>query len=205
MAIQLSLKEHKRYANYNPDFAFSKPSGSILRVGSTVASLGMGYAFFVCPSAWLNGKYVRWNYGGYLSRAFAYTVIHARVCAGALNRASAVDFPANADVPNSILQDLAAESFSGTLSPVTRDVLVNITTSEPLCTVIFRLLDTWTAESVYMDLDWVEVNEAPGGVGCVFREDFDGAITMESTNGLADYGYISTGQVTGWRRQAIVC
>ncbi|KKN63869.1 hypothetical protein LCGC14_0497470 [marine sediment metagenome] len=195
MTLQFSLREHKIYAAYNPAFTFSKATGTILRQTSPNSSLGHGYFFVVLPRAWLQGKYIRWNWQGYAS--YSSTTFNVLIYDGAYDRTSDVDFPSGAAIltkGNGLLQTL--DTNSGTFGAETKDVQVDVSGgSEDNCTLFFQLSDAWSAQNFWEQLDWVEINSGAGGAGNLYDEQFTDAITMERSGTTGDYGYISTGSV----------
>src|SRR4030042_3647169 len=188
MSFLCSLREHKYWAAYDPVFTFSKPSSSVVRIESTVASLGHGYCFIVCDRAWLNGKYLRflWQGLGFNSSA-AYKVL---LYDGEYDRSSDTDFPSGSGLPtkgNGLLQTISAPATDFTWA--TTDVLINASGgSQEKCTLFFQLKDAWIATGVYIDIDWIEVNAGSGGSGNLITETFDSAVTMEGTGTFGDYG-----------------
>jgi hypothetical protein len=58
------------------------------------------------------------------------------------------------------------------------------------------MMDHWTANTVWQDIDWVEINTSSGGSGNLYSEDFTDSVVMEVTGTHGDYGYISTGSVS---------
>jgi hypothetical protein len=153
------------------------------------------------PRTWINGKYVRWTWNGYMSgttnRIYAYALIYD----GAYDRTSETDFPEGASLGtkgNGLLQTLYTEATSyGTWGPVTRDVLVD-TSGGALddCTIMLKIRDDWSGNTDYIDIDLVEINTSSGGSGNLYSEHFTDSVTMEVTGTHGDYGYISTGSVS---------
>ena len=195
MSFLCSLREHKTGAG-SPDFTFSKPSGSVVRIESTTASLYRGYCFFTCDRAWLNGKYLRflWQWQGTYD---SNVVCRALLFDGEYDRSSDVDFPSGTTMllkGNGLLQTIANPAVRFTWA--TEDVLIDASGgSEDKCTVLFQVYDAWSAQSMYVDIDWIEVNTGSGGSGNLITETFDSAVTMEVTGTFGDYGYISAGNL----------
>jgi len=199
MSLRFSLREHDCYANasYPPDIRFNKDGGaSKIRIDSYTGgagSVGYGYCFIVCDRAWLNGKYIRWNWNGYCSDA--YTIAYARIYDGEYDRSSDTDFPSGAALltkGNGLLQTLASKT--GEFAAETQDVLVDVSGgNQDKCTIFFCLYDTQGFFAMYLDIDWVEINTGSGGNGNIYSEQFTDSVTMERTGTLGDYGYISTG------------
>lgn len=193
LSFKVMLREHQSYAAYYPIYAFSKPSGSLLKMDSNLASMGAGYVFFTAPRAWLNGKYIRFAWDGTFSIANSFV---ARINDGSYSESSDVDFPSGAALlskGSGILQTLASKT--GTFAVETQDVLVNIAGTEAQCTVFFHFGDAWSGQSGYLDIDWIEINTGPGGSGNVFTQSMDDSITMGRTATYGDYGTLGTGTV----------
>ena len=196
MSFLCSLREHKLYAAYNPVFTFFKPSSSVVRIESSVASLGRGYCFIVCNRAWLNGKYLRflWRGQGSYSSPSVYRVL---LYDGEYVRSSDIDFPSGSGLPtkgNGLLQTIAAPA--GIFDWTTTDVLINTSGgTQDKCTIFFQLADAWADTSLYIDIDWVEINTGSGGAGKLYDEQFTDAVAMELTGTYGDYGYISIGEI----------
>ena len=190
--FQVSIREHKDNASWNPDWVFSKSSGSIIRGTSTLASLGAGLFFFNVKRDWIHGKYIRitWRFSGWST--WGNTV---RVYDGAYNRASLVDFPQGAGIllkGNGLLQ--TGLSHAGPFGPITEEFQVDASGgSEDMVMILIRSRDSWTGQQGLVDVDTVEINAGPGGVDVLYRESFDSAINMENTGTTYDYGYISEG------------
>lgn len=195
MPLRFSLREHKTYATYDPDFTFTKPTATILRQTTTNASLGNGWIFIVVPRTWLHGKYVRWNWEGYAS--FAAAVFNVYIYDGEYGRSSDTDFPSGSGIPtkgNGLLQTL--RSKTGTFAAETVDVQANVAGgSQDKCTIFFSLGDGWSAQNFWEQIDWFQINGGAGGANPLYDEQFTASITMERTGTTGDYGYISSGEV----------
>jgi hypothetical protein len=189
------LKEHK-FSSYNPDIRFLKPTNTTLRIDSYEAgtsSLGHGYAFFVVPRAWINGKYLRWCWSGGRfdttdPRIHAYMLIYD----GAYDRKNSSDFPSGSAIPtkgNGLLQQYNGPNTYGTWGPTTVDLLVNVAGgSLDYVTIFFRMEDGWTANRIYLDLDFVEINTGSNGSGNIVTLHFTESVVMEVTGTYLDYG-----------------
>jgi len=203
MPLRFSLREHRRFSGYKCDIRFLKPSASVLRIDSYQAgadSWGWGWAFFIAPREWLNGKWLRWRWGGYFSSPNARKTSRVLIYDGEYDRTNDNDFPEFSDIPtkgNGLLQRVYEENVKGHWGMVTRDVQID-TSSGILdkCTVFFRMNDGWAYQTVYTDIDWVEINEQSNGEGNLYREDFVDDVHMERTGTTKDYGYISEGEIT---------
>lgn len=189
--VVCSLREHKTYASYNPVITFSKSSATILKMDTTMASLGSGYFFIEVDRAWLNGKYIRFNWAGYKSGGVG-TNFGVYIYDGSYNRSSSVDFPSGAGKlikGAGLLQTLKTKP--ATFSAETVDTLINVSGgSQTKCTVFFEVNDGWNSQSLWLQIDWFEVNTAAGGSGNLFSEHFTDSVHMELTGTYGDYGYI---------------
>ena len=196
MVFRVSLREHDGSASWDPQWEFSKPSSSICRATQPDSGyLGTGLMFFVVSRAELDGKYLRVRWQGDYSWGGWGTDV--KIYDGSYDRSSDVDFPFNSAIPlkgNGVLQ--TALSHAGDFGAVTEEFLVDVSGgSEDMVTVFFWSGDSWTAQTGWFQIEWIEVNSGPGGSGNLAIEDFDDSITMERTGSFGDYGYISTGDV----------
>lgn len=196
-SIRFSLREHKLYAALNPVITFSKPSGSVVKVDSTLLSYGRGYAFITVPRAWLDGKYLRFLWKGSATDGHAVE-FKVLIYDGSYDRSSDTDFPSGSEIlskGNGLLQTVVDPP--STFDWTTADVLIDVSGgSETNCTIFFQLTDAWGDWAVYMEIDWFEINSASGGSGNLYDEQFTDSVTMEVTGTYGDYGYISTGEVS---------
>lgn len=192
MPLRFSLREHDYSATHTPEFVFLKQSATILRVART-AGWGDGYAFIVVPRAWLNGKYLRFSWRSDVFWTFIAAVL---IYDGEYTRSSDVDFPGNLPLllkGNGLLQTVVTRSSA--FGWTTDDVQANVGGgSEDYCTIFFKLrVNQNYAGTVYLDIDWFEINDSAGGVPTLYSESFTDSVTMEKTGSWGDYGYISTG------------
>jgi hypothetical protein len=191
------LKEH-RYTTTISGMIFNKPTNTKIRVDSYSVGfqpINEGYVFFVVPASWINGKYIRWNWNGYFSYTEARIVADAFIQDGEYNRKSDTDFPNQSSIPdkgNGRLQTLYQENTYGKWGPYTRDVQVNISPALPYVTLFFKMFDAWTGETVYLEIDFVEVNTGSDGSGNIISLHFlnPETITMEIINTDNDYGLL---------------
>lgn len=195
MTLEFSLREHRSNATFAPDFTFTKETATIIRQTTTNPSIGSGYIFVVIPRAWLNGKYIRWNWNGWGS--YSADVFRVNIYDGAYDRTSDVDFPQGASKlikGNGLLQTL--DINTGSFNAETKDVQIDVSGgSEDLCTLFFQLGDSWDGQNFWEQVDWVEINGGAGGADNLYDEQFTDSITMERTGTTGDYGYISTGTI----------
>ncbi len=192
--FQVSIREHYSSAN-PPIWVYSKPTASILRGTSGNSSQGASYFFFVVSREWLHDKYLRitwkgdYSWGTWGTRVYIYD--------GAYDRSSDVDFPFGAPIlnkGNGLLQTLL--THAGDFGSLTEEGQIDTSGGiEPLVTVFILSADSWTGQNGYYEVDMVEINSGPGGVGTLYNEPFKAAINMERTGSLGDYGYISEGEL----------
>jgi len=188
------LKEHKNYSAYNPDISFVKPTATEVRMDSYTAGatpMGEAFVFFIVPASWINGKYIRWKWDGYFSYTEARGVADSYILDGAYDRKSDTDFPSGAGMPlkgNGNLQVLYQENTYGTWGPFARDVLVSISPALDYVTLFFHLTDGWNTQTVYDDIDLIEVNNESGGSKNIIRLHFTESVIMEVTGTYNDYG-----------------
>ena len=194
--LEISLREHKSSSSYNPGWAFSKPSASIVRAETTAAGSAVGTAliFFTVSKEYIHGKYIRitwegdYTWGNWGSRVYIYD--------GSYDRQSELDFPAGSGLPskgNGLLQ--TGLSHSGDFGPVTEEFQVDVSGSAlENVTIMVVSGDSWVSQWGWLEVDLIEINSAAAGVGTLWREPFNGDITMERLGSNGDYGYISAGQ-----------
>jgi len=193
-----SLREHQLWAQ-PPDYTWTKITPTIIRMNSTIVSMGEGFVFIVVPRVWLNGKYIRWRWQGTSGIAMSFW---AQIYDGPYDRTSKADFPPFAAIPlkgAGLLQTLRTRNAP--FGPITEDVLVNVSAgTEAYCTIMFWFRDAWIAQTGWMDLDWFEINSGAGGAGPLYDEQFTDIVHMEVSGTNRDYGYISYGVITlaGW-------
>jgi hypothetical protein len=194
MPLRFSLREHDYSATHTPQFEFMKQADSVLRINRS-AGWGDGYAFIVANREWLNGKYLRFLWRSDVFWSFIAAVL---IYDGEYTRSSGVDFPGNAPLllkGNGLLQTVITRSSS--FGWTTDDVQANTAGgSESSCTIFFKLrVNQNYTPAVYLDVDWFEINSAPGGSLNLFGENFTDPVIMEKTGSWGDYGYISTGDI----------
>jgi hypothetical protein len=164
---------------------------------STNASLGYGYFFVVVPRTWLHGKYIRFNWEGYIS-AGTGTSIRVLIYDGSYDRSSDTDFPNGSDIPNKgngSLQVLVSKT--ATFANETQDVQADVDGgTQETCTIFFCIYDGNNARNYWEQMDWFEINQNANGSGNLVSEHFTDSVTMERTGGTGDYGYISTGEIS---------
>ncbi|MBW7992774.1 MAG: DUF2341 domain-containing protein, partial [Planctomycetes bacterium] len=188
----VQLREHDFSSSDNPTITFSISSDRLFidDGGCCSSEGGNGYAFFVVPKSWINGKYLRWNWQGTASAGCCVISAVARIYDGTYDRTSDTDFPTNSALAtkgNGLLQTLATRTAN--FGPTTEDVLVNVDSgTESEVTIFFSGADnTSSGRATY--IDFIEVNTSSGGSGNLATVDFVGDnVTMEKTGTLGDYG-----------------
>jgi hypothetical protein len=155
--------------------------------------MGHGYAFFVVPRAWINGKYLRWRWdGGRFDTTDPRVHAQMLIYDGVYNRKSTSDFPSGSAIPtkgNGLLQKYDGPNTYGTWGPTTVDLLVNVAGGcLDYVTIFFRMNDDWIANRIYLDLDFIEINTGPGGSGNIVTLHFTESVVMEVTETYLDYG-----------------
>ena len=193
--FQVSLREHKNYAAYNPNWVYSKPSSSKIRGTSSTPALGRSYFFVNVSREWLHGKYIRITWRGDYTAPTWGTQVY--IYDGAYNRASDVDFPFDSGLlikGNGLLQQGLMRT--GDFSMRTEEFQVDVSGgSEDMVMIAIQSNDSWSGASGYYEVEVLEINSGPGGVGTLYHEPFKAAINMERTGTFGDYGYISEGEL----------
>ena len=198
-SLRFSLREHKSYGAYYPVVTFSKSDASSVRVHTAngvpfPASLGTGYIFIVANRAWLNNKYLRFRWKGSVPDVLRADVY---IYDGEYVRSSDTDFPSGSGIPAKgagLLQTVVSRPNNWSWETI--DVQASVGGgSETKCTIFFKLQDGEASYAGYIDLDWFEVNDSPGGVDPLYSEQFTDEVVMERTGTYGDYGYIGTGEL----------
>lgn len=193
--IQFSLREHKVYAGWNPNWSYSKQTASILRATSSWGALGRSYFFINVSREWLHGKYIRIRWAADYSNISWGTQVY--IYDGAYNRASDVDFPSGSGLlpkGNGLLQ--AGLIHTGDFSMRTEEFQVDVSGgSEDMVMIAIQSNDSWNSADGYYQVETLEINSGPAGAGALRREKFDAAIVMERTGTTGDYGRISEGEL----------
>ena len=195
-SLRFSLREHGfSIPTYYPDITFSKSDATTLRQSSTQGSIGTGWIFVTAPRTWLDGKYLRFRWRA--DREWVGICFSVVIYDGEYVHSNDSDFPEGSEIPtkgNGLLQTVAGiwDTFDWRID----DVLIDVSGgTEEKCTVFFRMRDGWNQYSMYMDIDWFEINTGSGGSGNLYDEQFTDSVTMEKTGSYGDYGYISTGEI----------
>jgi hypothetical protein len=190
------LREHQISTSYYPDIRFSKPTASVIRIDSYTAgssSLGQGYVFIIMPKSFLHGKKVKVYWNVYYSYADTRDLILGMVIVldAELNRKQTLAI----DIIESLFTYIEATHYPGPLgAPAgwlgwrtdTSGVLDLSTFTEDYVTLMIRLRDDWTGQTVMVDVDWLKILDASDNVLLTF--DFTQSVVMEVTGTYEDYG-----------------
>jgi len=187
------LREHKYYTGYNPNVTFSIEASTRVRSASDSAGFAKAWMFFVVPRAWLNGKYLRFNWQGAYSGTLGSDPYRVRIHDGFYRRSDNADFPTGTDLDllikgAGILQ--TPDYRTTTFGPVTVDVLMSLGSgTQEFVGIFFRLRDPQGNCSYTEDCDWLEVNTGAGGAGNLLTVHFTtSSVNMELTGTYGDYG-----------------
>lgn len=187
------LREHKYYTGYNPNVTFSIEASTRVRSASDLAGFAKAWMFFVVPRAWLNGKYLRFNWQGAYSGTLGSDPYRVRIHDGFYRRSDNADFPTGTDLDllikgAGILQ--TPDYRTTTFGPVTVDVLMSLGSgTQEFVGIFFRLRDPQGNCSYTEDCDWLEVNTGAGGAGNLLTAHFaTSSVNMELTGTYGDYG-----------------
>jgi Dockerin type I domain/Cohesin domain len=202
------LREMKWFADIPPDYSFSSPEPSILRVESTDLGQGGGYVFVQFERADLDGKklQIRWNaYHTYSDLRDLY-LLSLFVFDKAFDRTEMSDYFTE-DIPfifpppgwNITYSWLEGPHYPGPLgAPVgwegwrtdTTNLLDLSSWTSEIVTVLLKVRDGWSADSVAGDFAWFKVLDASDNE--VYSCDFSGDVLMEVTSTYHDYGVLAT-------------
>lgn len=204
MGLRFSLKEHKPNAPDAPEITFSKPSGSILRISSTISSTGEMYVFITGPTAFLHNKYlrIRWR-GDFPSGNWLAQMV---VNDGSYDRSSDTDFPPGSNVITKGNGSLDGGFFHiGNFGWTTEEKqlklfgggLGGVPATLDNVTIMLAISENQDDEEGYWEVDWIQINEGSGGSGNLYLEEFTDSVHMELTGTEKDYGYIGDGELYG--------
>jgi len=204
-----SLREHQAFSGYYPNFSFSKPTDTVIRIDSYTAgasSMGEGYIFIILPKDLLHGKKVRiyWNlYFSYSTNA-DYSIGKLYVLDTELWRGQSLSI----NYLTKIFPSKEATHYPGPLGLPAgwlgwrldeSDILDLSSFTSPYVTLAIIASDAWQYQTVMLDVDYLEILDAQGNV--LYRYDFDKAVVMEVTGTYEDYGlyrkYVSPEPING--------
>ncbi len=200
------LREMKWWADCPPDFRFSTPAPSILRIESTVPSEGGGYVFVQFKRADLDGKklQVRWNlyytYPDMRDLGILVWYVFDKPCERTeMSDCFTEDLGFYPPYWNITYAYLEGAHYPGPLGAPAGWLGWRTDTSELLnlsswmsetVTVLLRAGDAWLYQSTIGDFDWLKVLDA--GNNEVYSCDFNGDVLMEETTTYHDYGLFLT-------------
>ena len=189
------LREQKGYANFNPGISYFIDGSAWLRIDSTVyQGVGSGWAFFVVPKSWINGKYLRWSWKGqwdYGQYSWEWSV---RIYDGDYLRSRDSDFPVQFDpvTKGAGLLQYYDRTASYGFGPEICQYQVNVNSAQQSLVTVFLLVrDAWASDWMNGSWNFIEVNQFSGGIGNVARVVFgSSSVRMEQTGTTGDYGLV---------------
>ena len=203
VAIQnlTSLREHDYFgAAATPGFTFTINNNDEIRMISTTASQGRGYMFLTVDRNWLDDKYVRFRYYPFSDVVLAvYQKQYFEVYDGTYDRSNNADFPSAAGgapwnpIPtkgNGVL--FSYTNVDGLNNWFIKDFQVDTSGgSEDNVTLFWWMADDWSARTLRLQLDWIEINDGAGGADPIILINFNNSspITMEQIGTQGDYGF----------------
>jgi hypothetical protein len=187
--VQLSLREHDFSPSYNPDVTFSKPDGATVKALSTTGALSHYFLFITLPKTAVHGRKVKITWEGNSTTTSAEQ-FGAYIVDRELSRSSGTDFPDGAWFPYTPLVTIAQKSatFASTTDTIIADL--SAATSANI-TIMVWCQDGWTADSNWVQVTGIQVTDLSDKV--LIEADIAGALSMESTGGVADYGVVGSG------------
>jgi len=184
------VREHQTHSSYYPNFAFSKPSAGVIRIGGSGATdLGDGYLFIIVPRSYLHGKKVQIYWNAYSSgtgaSSFRIYIVNAE-----LHRAQSLSITS---ITNIFQYKLAVDYGAvtggwGGWKTSTSGVLDLSAFTSSYVALLICLGDGDTLNKVMLDVDWVKILDANNNVLMTF--DFTEDLIMEVTNTYEDYGVV---------------
>ncbi|MEM3875277.1 MAG: DUF2341 domain-containing protein [Candidatus Bathyarchaeia archaeon] len=190
-----SVREHQTSTSYYPNFRFSKPSASVIRVDSYTggsSSLGEGYVFIIVPKSYLHGKKVRVYWNQYYSYSDSRDLAISRVLVldTELLRSQTLSI---ADI-TSLFPYIELTHYPGPLGTsgwkgwrTDTSSVINLTTfTSEYVTLLIRVRDGWTGQTVMTDVDWLKILDSSDNV--LITYDFSESVVMEQTGTYEDYG-----------------
>jgi hypothetical protein len=189
------LREHRTSTSYYPNMQFSKPSASVIRIDSYTGgggSFGQGYVFIIMPKSYLNGKKVQVRWDVYYSYPDSRDLNLGRVIVldTELNRKQTLSI----NTIENLFTHVEATHYPAPLGKSgwkgmathTSGLLDLSTFTEDYVTLMIRLWDSWTSQTVMVDVDWLKILDADNNVLLTF--DFTESVVMEQTGTHEDYG-----------------
>ncbi len=192
------------YDNSVPDFTFSTPTPSVLRIASSEPSAGASYIFIQFNRTDLDGRklQVRWNEYYTYPDLRDLNILRLYVFDQAFDRREMSSYVADDVVLNPPSWKIACAYlevlyYPGPLGAPAGWLGWRTDTSEPLnlsswtsdtVTVLFRDYDAWTGQVTMGDFDWFKILDADNNE--VYAYEFDGLALMEMTGTSQVYGLI---------------
>ncbi|MCD6240382.1 hypothetical protein J7K27_02505 [Candidatus Bathyarchaeota archaeon] len=196
------LREFDHSSSYNPDIRFSKPNATTLRIDSYTggsSSIGRGYVFLNIERHFLNRKKlrIRWNvYYSYAdSRDLALGTLYVFDAQFVRTDMTSYFKPEQNREPMFDWTYVKAAHYPGPLGRSgwlgwridTSEVLDLSAWTSDYVTILIRLRDSWAAQKVIVDVDYVQILDASDNV--VREYHFTKDVVMEVTGTLNDYGF----------------
>lgn len=195
-----ALKEYKQWSAYNPQYTFSKSSGSVLRMMSNDPGLGNAYAFMPIDRDYLNGKKLRVYWHWYLdysgpsyTLAELYVVDHEhnrkRIDSGEFRTQGDAQHPVS-DYNNILACSYSATSNGGWVNWRTdTSTTLNLAGfSSSVVTVMIRAVDYWIADTTGLEIDYLQILDSSNNVLKEYH--FTSDVFMERTGTYYDYGLV---------------
>jgi len=187
------LREHQTLSGYYPNFLFSKPTASVIRIDSYTngaSSLGEGYVFIIMSKSFLHGKKIQVYWNGYLDLTLSRPIGKILVLDTQLNRKQSLPVNWLVNLFTNILlleyDSVAGQSgWMGWRLDISNIIDLSSFTSDYVTLVIIGN-DGWTGSSTMLDVDYIKILDANDNV--IITYDFDKNIIMEVTNTYEDYG-----------------
>jgi len=193
------LREYDQYSSYNPNFLFNKPESSVLRIDSYTngaSSLGRGYLFIQTKRTYLHGKKLKIYWKVYFSAnttpilGAVYIIDHPHLRTKTTEEFTdndGTEHPLN-DYTNIQVLSIQPKGSAGWTdwTTSTSSVLDLSDFSSDYVTILIRLTDSWTGQTVMLDVDYLQILDSSDNVLKTF--DFTESIDMEQTGTTRDYG-----------------
>ena len=195
------LREHDYFGGAaTPDFTWTINNNDEIRMISDAASQGRGYMFLTVNRLWLDDKYIRFRYFPFADVVLpTYQTQSLTVYDGNYDRSNGADFPSAAGgapwnpIPlkgNGIL--FSYTNVDGLNNWFTKDFQIDTSGgTEDNVTLFWWFRDDWTARTLHLRLDWIEINNGAGGADNLIFINFNNSspITMEQVGTQGDYGF----------------
>ena len=178
-------KEHKYYANYNPEIIFSKSGPSTLKMYTTSDSLALGYIFASFNAANIDGAKLRVNWKADVESSSISSLL--AVYDGVYDRSNDEDFPIESAIPSKgagLLQTLAY--IVGDHVTITEEIIDVSSAQLDMVTIMIRIGDAWIGRYGYIEVsEFVFLNNKDEIIASV---DKSGSFIQEVSGTYADYG-----------------